>query len=174
MSDEMRCPDCGGVVGGTNTPGAKTCTCFAHAPGATAVADAPISAPPTADEKTATRGGSSGKKLCRSCGKNLSGHKRFRTSKGYLCAECDADERANAPTLIPCFECKRRVKASALVAYRGNQVCKRCYIDHRDNDRVKVDKVELTKHDGYAKKQVIVLGVVALVLGVVILISLLK
>src|SRR5437868_4615709 len=91
----IHCPDCGGVVGATSASDAgPPCTCFGAAgevtsarglespggdnglnhldPSGTHVLESPQAA----------------QKVCWKCGRDLTGHRRFKDSFGYWCIDC--------------------------------------------------------------------------------------
>src|SRR5436309_2393163 len=71
MAGELLCPDCGGVVGATETTEAgPPCTCFTSSSSDTAV-----DMPSPAGEKQEA-------KICVLCGKDVTGHRRLKDSRG--------------------------------------------------------------------------------------------
>src|SRR4051812_28884030 len=102
MSEELICPDCGGLIGGEPGSGRQVCRCFE--PRKTVVA-APVQSEPMV--ASGPEPSTIGEKICRSCGKDLKGHRRLKDSRGYICVKCaEAENAANDdPTLIPCPEC---------------------------------------------------------------------
>lgn len=155
--DELVCPDCGGKIGAQPGDGHKPCRCFIEMKPKSA--PAPIAAPVDHPAPDAA------KKLCRVCGKDLTGKPRLKDDKGYLCRSC-ADEVDEAEAdLMKCPECERRLKSEAFVNYRGTMICRKCNAFHQENDKLKVGKVDLKHHDEHAKKSIkpllILLGVLA-------------
>src|ERR1700722_18346956 len=70
MANEMICPDCGGVVGASETTAAgPPCTCFTNPAATETAVDVP----------------SPKEKICALCGKDVSGHRRVKDSRGYIC-----------------------------------------------------------------------------------------
>jgi DNA-directed RNA polymerase subunit RPC12/RpoP len=107
------CPDCGGVIGAkTASEHGQPCTCYQTA------TSAPAGKATTAD---------SSKKICVSCGKDVTHAKRAKDSLGYWCLECDAkDKLRQKPSGTPCPGCGRLVKDSALVEVDGRRICVLC------------------------------------------------
>ncbi|MFT3785263.1 MAG: hypothetical protein QM770_03740 [Tepidisphaeraceae bacterium] len=163
--DEMICPDCGGKIGGTGADGYKPCKCFAAAKPKT-VDEIPLA--PSAPEMNEA------KKVCRVCGKDLTGRSRLKDDRGYLCKPCADKEDEKEADLIKCPECERRLKPDAFVTYRGTMICRKCNAYHMEHDKVKVGKVELTHHAEHEKQKIKTLLILLGVLGVLILIGLAK
>jgi uncharacterized protein YbaR (Trm112 family) len=160
--DEMVCPECGGSLAG----GDKPCRCFA----ASKKPAAPDSPPPEPVPGP-------GAKLCRVCGKDLTGRSRMKDADGYLCKPCadvlDAAEQGD-PDAMKCPECKRRLKPAAFVEYRGTLICKRCKMHHDETDGLKVAKVELTQHREHDKQKLIRMGILIGVLMLLAIMSLIR
>jgi hypothetical protein len=173
--DELTCPDCGGYLPGAADvpPGMRSCTCFKPSPPSKRrLPDEPdpIDMTPLPDHAAPRV---DGKKLCRVCGKDLTGRSRLKDDKGYICKKCsDAEFAADDERerdLIPCPECHRKLKAAAFTEYRGTLICRRCHVDHMENDKLKVAKLgELSAHKEADKRFVLTLSIVA---GVVALLG---
>jgi DNA-directed RNA polymerase subunit RPC12/RpoP len=105
------CPDCGGVVGATTaSEKGPPCTCYKTVTTAK---------PAKPDEPS--------RKICVSCGKDVTHEKRAKDSLGYWCYEChEKDKLRQKPTGTRCPECGRLVKDSALVDVEGKRVCVLC------------------------------------------------
>jgi DNA-directed RNA polymerase subunit RPC12/RpoP len=105
------CPDCGGVIGATAaSEHGKPCTCYKSV----STAKATTTAEPV-------------RKICVSCGKDVTHEKRAKDSLGYWCMECHAKDKARQkPIGTPCPECGRLVKDSALVEVEGKRICVLC------------------------------------------------
>jgi DNA-directed RNA polymerase subunit RPC12/RpoP len=111
MSDNLViCPECGGVVGATAaSEHGQPCSCYKTVT--------------TAKHEAAD----SVKKICVSCGKDVTHEKRAKDSLGYWCYECHTRDKARQkPTGTPCPGCGRLVKDSALVEVNGRRVCVLC------------------------------------------------
>src|SRR5580704_6267025 len=115
MANEMICPDCGGVVGASETTDAgPPCTCFTN---------------PAAKETTIDFP-SPQEKICALCGKDVTGHRRVKDSRGYICYECAKDEqRRERGDRVPCPVCGRPVKESALMEYDTIKMCPQCHAE---------------------------------------------
>src|SRR6266436_5989471 len=107
MAGELMCPECGGVVGETEvTDAGPPCTCFSSNSSDTAV-DMPSPA-----------GAASQPKICVLCGKDVSGHRRLKDSRGYVCYNCAKEEqRQERGGRVRCRSCGRLVKEEALNDY---------------------------------------------------------
>ena len=108
------------------------------------------------------------KKVCRSCGKDLRGHRRFKDSKGYLCATCEAEDRVRR---IACAECGKPVPPEQLRPWGPISICNRCFIDHENDPKARVRKKISTKNFELAEKQniLIMAGVAAVLLAIIAL-----
>lgn len=182
--DELTCPECGGQIGGAGGNGLKPCQCFVEKPKPKRRAPLPDDPDPIDMVPLAPADGDAkpkpppvtadGKKLCRVCGKDLTGRTRMKDSQGYICKACsDAEYAAEADAerdAMECPECHRKLKPEAFVEYRGSLICKRCRADHLETDKLKVGKVELVKHAEVEKQSVVRWAIVA---GVLLLIGLL-
>jgi len=120
MSSQLICPDCGGVIGGTAEESGGTCTCWSNksqTSGDTVIEKAPA---PQA-------------KICCQCGKDLSGKKRLRDSRGYWCYACHKlDQEATKPKGEKCADCGRVVPATALGDFEGRKICGACRNDRKE------------------------------------------
>jgi hypothetical protein len=182
MSTELICPDCGGVIGADGSDASRACTCFAtssaaadYAP-ATAVAPAPIEIAPAEDASSDTvveRVEESPKaKVCCQCGKDLTGHRRLRDSRGYWCYACHKlDKEANKPKGVACAGCGRIVPEAALGDYEGQQMCGPCRAERKDlaEEQRRLSPVKTTAHDDMAKKRLLWMFAVIGVLLIIIL-----
>lgn len=107
-------------------------------------------------------------KICRVCGKNLKGHRRYKDERGYICVSCDRDERARR---IPCAECGKPVPPEALRPWGPIAICARCWADHESDPKLRIKrKVSSRPWEELEKKTVLA---IAAVVGVVLLILLL-
>jgi hypothetical protein len=170
-SDSMYCPECGGLIGGTETTDeGRPCTCFKG------VSTASAPAPPASGGDTSVMGQQvvAKAKVCCKCGKDLTKKKRLRDSLGYWCVDCHkADEAANAPKGVRCADCGRTVAEGAITDYDGIRICGKCLEDRkalakRERKFGKVDDRVYKEHD--KKKLYLFLGI----LGVLVLLTLLR
>jgi hypothetical protein len=76
-------------------------------------------------------------KVCRVCGKNLKGHRRFKDEKGYICRDCDREERLRR---IPCAECGKPVPPEALRPWGPISICTRCWADHESDPKLRIKR----------------------------------
>ncbi len=167
LFDQLTCPDCGGHIGENGPPGSKPCSCFTPAPRR----PRPVMDEPDPQDMLPNQAGAPAK-VCRFCGKDLTGRSRLKDELGYVCKKCSdedfAEQDEREKDLIKCPECERKLKPGAFLEYRGTLICRRCHAHHLENDRLKVGKVKLTKHKEHDKKSVkvlaIIFGVLALVL----------
>ena len=164
--DAVVCPDCGGVIGGSDGGGRRACTCVLAGAGASKHDTVRIEVPLPADVNEK-------KKLCIVCGKDVAGHRRVKDSRGYMCYQCARDEMdAEKEGTVRCAECGRRVKPAGLVEYGGIKICKKCFNDHKETKRKAVRKVATRHYELHEKKTLMALAVVAGILGLFVLYSL--
>jgi uncharacterized protein YbaR (Trm112 family) len=169
--DDLLCPECGGRIGGGD--GHRPCTCFKQASASTRPRPGGSDETPPYDHgpQASARPGTSGRaaqKLCRVCGKDLTGKPRLRDKQGYLCKACsDAEDDKSAQTLT-CPECHRKLRIAGFIDYRGTLICKSCHSHHQETDKVKVARVDTSYHDREEKQKLyrllILLGVISLFL----------
>jgi predicted Zn-ribbon and HTH transcriptional regulator len=171
MVGGMLCPDCGGVVGATETTeDGDPCRCFAgkgqsstdshDGPGDTHVDSHTAPSVPVA-------------KICRICGKDVTGRKRVKSHVGYACYECDKEEekRLNYGR-VRCQACGHLVKEENLQLYEAKRICPTCH-----TEKVEAKKQQLARmgfkgaRTRYESKQIMVLLAILAVLGVVIYIG---
>ena len=164
MVGELHCPDCGGIVGATETTEeGDPCRCFVDQSAAveSEVGDRPVEPPPVL-------------KICRICGKDVSHSKRVRSPVGYACYDCDKEEerRLNYGR-VRCGACGHLTREESLTDYEGTNICPNCL-----TERTELKKQQLARmgfkgaRRRYETKQVFQLVAVLVVLGVVILIGL--
>jgi hypothetical protein len=181
MTGVIHCPDCGGVVGATKTTDAgHPCTCFKHDR---------VGADDDNGDNDGNNGGApnegtqvmepprEGQKVCWKCGKDLTGHRRFRDSYGYWCKDCHrADKRVQTEEEeqgnVKCAACGRLVRSDTLSAYEGELICSRCLRERREIKKAGSKRFRAVSDKAYRKTEylrlAILLGVVAL-LGLIIL-----
>ena len=111
-------------------------------------------------------------KVCRVCGKNLRGHRRYKDEKGYICPDCDRLERAKR---IACAECGKPVPPESLKPWGPISICTRCWADHESDPKMRIKRrVSSRPWEEMEKKTVLIIsGVVAVVLLILFLISML-
>ncbi|MEL7239944.1 MAG: hypothetical protein AAGK78_13895 [Planctomycetota bacterium] len=109
------------------------------------------------------------KKICRLCGKDLRGHKRYKDKDGYLCKDCNKEDLAQR---IPCAECGAPTLPHALHPWGPISICSACKNDHENDPNKKFRrKVSTKKHETHELKKVIVIGAIVAGLGAVVLLS---
>jgi hypothetical protein len=135
MIGELLCPDCGGVVGATETTEAgPPCRCFVKDPADQDRAGDTVSdsAPPV-DAPVV--------KLCRICGKDVAGQKRVRDHLGYYCVECAKEQELKEHQgRVRCRVCGHLVKPESLTPYEGTKMCPRCH-----NERIEAKKQQIKR-----------------------------
>lgn len=181
MAVDLICPDCGGVIGATeiDSEGRAPCTCVreTESPSSRDSSSDTVSIPAQREaERSSTIQAEepSPAKLCIRCGKDVTGHRRVKDSRGYMCYACSKEEMQEEKAgTIPCGACKRRVKEAGLYEYKGRRICKICLDHEKEIDR-KNRKVS-TKHlDEHEKRNVMILGAVFAVLALIILTQLIR
>jgi DNA-directed RNA polymerase subunit RPC12/RpoP len=134
MIGELLCPDCGGVVGATETTEAgPPCRCFVKDPADQAKPDETVSdaAPP---EVTPA-------KVCRVCGKDVTGQKRVRDHLGYFCYECAKEQELKEHQgRVRCQVCGKLVKPESLTPYEGTKMCPACH-----HERIEAKKMQIKR-----------------------------
>lgn len=189
VNDELICPDCGGHLG--DAEGFRPCSCNKPSrprPRPIPMVDGSVGS--DARGPAPHLHGAPGAKLCRVCGKDLTGKPRLRDDLGYICKHCsDLEDQGKIPKpqreaqpdaspkpakdplsdekLMRCPECNRKLKPLGFLPYRGQLICKSCHAHHMEHDALKVDKVSLKHHDEHEKKKVKQLAILA---GVILLI----
>ena len=167
MSEDLICPDCGGVIGGEPGQGRRVCDCFAERK-SVALEPRPTVQPEFAEDPSST-----GEKVCRTCGKNLKGHRRFKDSRGYQCAQCALSEQHQdvQANLVPCTECGRKLKIDGITTYEDRVMCKRCASEKRELSKFKPPIAGIVVKEKEAEKAT--LRNLLIVAGVLLLIMLL-
>jgi hypothetical protein len=182
MSVDVICPECGGVIGGVgyDAQGRGPCTCFDDRPtkkskvekadSSDTVSIPSIPAPVTTTmSPQRVDANEAPEKLCIVCGKNVSGHRRIKDSRGYLCLDCAKAEMAQEKAgTVPCAECGRRIKEGGLVMYSGIKICRRCYVEHKESKKVLVRKVATKNFDAHERRTVLIWAILFLILGSIV------
>lgn len=182
VKDVVFCPDCGGVIGATQTDEfGHPCTCFV---GARKPATTPVEPPADIEPSPTDPGGADAgdepgdgqpQKLCVLCGKNVAGHRRVKDSRGYLCLDCHRTEQARQkPQGVKCPRCGRVVKAESVGEFDGARMCQRCLREAREVRRPgskRFRKIDDRHFQEKSKTQLFVLIGIAGVLALIILIS---
>ena len=117
-------------------------------------------------------------KRCVLCDKNVSGHRRLKDSRGYICLDCAKREQSEGkPKGVKCPKCFRVVKRESLGKFDGRLMCQRCLREAREVTKPgskRFRKIDGKHFEEHSKTQLYVLGGVAVVLAIVILIGWLK
>jgi len=152
---------------GPPEPGVASCTCFnASSPDLDETGFAQPSPEPTIEQQLDdTHPVETLSKLCFKCGADVAGKKRYKDSRGYMCADCNrAEIEAEKAGTTPCAECGRRVKDAGLVEFRGSRICKLCLAELRDADKKKIKIVSGKNFEAQDKRNLKILIVIALIL----------
>lgn len=185
MAVDLICPDCGGVIGATgiDSSGRGPCTCFKEEAVTTRTeSGSPVERDDPSDtvslpsqQQPAEQAGTAAlPKLCITCGKNVTGHRRVKDSRGYMCYDCAKKEvKAEKEGTVPCGECGRRMKEAGLLFYKGKKICRSCY-DHNKEIDQKNRKVATKEIDEYEKRNVIILAIIFGILGLIVIWQTLK
>ena len=163
MSEIVRCPECGGIVGATEaTDEGQPCTCFAP-PSSGDTDTTEISAPVTAQ------------KFCCVCGTDLSGKKRFKDSRGYWCPECaEQDRQSKEEKGTPCQQCGRKVPEQSMTSVDGKMLCTRCVREQRQlraPGNKKYRKIDDSTFKESEKKNMLIMAVVLVILLILMIIA---
>jgi DNA-directed RNA polymerase subunit RPC12/RpoP len=153
VTEELICPDCGGVVGATETTEAgPPCKCFTAPPVHEAVGDAvdhagnPLGDPTDQSETVADAPSLpveqvAPAKICRICKKDVSGEKRVKDRLGYYCLPCaKEEEKKEHQGRVRCRACGRLVKEENLILYEGTKMCSTCH-----KERIDLQKAEIKR-----------------------------
>ena len=108
-------------------------------------------------------------KVCRLCGKDLRGHKRYKDKDGYLCRECNADDLAQR---IPCAECGTPTLPHALHPWGPISICASCKVDHENDPQKKFRrKVSTKKIESHERNRVLLITAVVLAAGLLLVLG---
>jgi hypothetical protein len=150
MSVDLVCPECGGIIGASGADGKQPCICFRNG---TSKSD-------TVAIESPVRDLNSSQKICISCGRDVTGHRRVKDSRGYMCYNCaKAEQEMDKVGTLPCAECGRRVRPDALLAYGNIKICKRCFNDHKEKKKKSVKKIATRHYELHEKRTLIWLSV---------------
>jgi DNA-directed RNA polymerase subunit RPC12/RpoP len=171
MAEIVRCPDCGGIVGATEaTDDGPPCKCFNQEYRSADTSDA---------------GGDSGGtdvmpaagavKVCRVCGKDLTGKKRLKDRLGYWCPECaEEDKKRNVEHGTACAQCGRKVPEKSMTSVDGKLMCSRCFREQRqlrEPGNKKFRAISDNAYKEHEKRNMIVMAVVLAILLVLMYIA---
>lgn len=181
------CPDCGGVVGATEASAqGLPCKCFDTAPKkekvvipkSILIAEEKLRGNEEDVAEPSPVEAAPGEKVCHQCGKVVSGHRRLKDSRGYICLDCAKKEhKEKKPQGVKCPKCFRVVKPETIATFKEERMCQRCLREAQDMARPgskRFRKIDDKHFEQQSKTQLYVLIGVALVLGIIIVVSLLK
>jgi hypothetical protein len=177
MSNDLICPECGGVIGGDSSDRGHACTCFANQ--ATARVEVEVKPPeePGSSGDTFVDKPAAPAKACCQCGKDVTGKKRFHDSRGYWCEECHkADKAAHAPKGVKCAGCGRVVAEAGLFDYDGERICGSCRSERQREarERRRLSPVKTSAHHEMDKRRLLWLLAIVAVLVLIIILRQLK
>jgi DNA-directed RNA polymerase subunit RPC12/RpoP len=168
MVGELLCPDCGGVVGATETTEAgPPCKCFADQPATSTDGDDSNRAEsePIVDIPKP--------KICRMCGKDVAGHRRVKDSAGYMCIDCaKAEEKRELGDRVKCGVCGHLVKDSTIKEYEGTRMCSKCYQERMDLKKQQIKRIGV--HNARVRTELSQVGKLMVAGGVLLVIILLS
>jgi DNA-directed RNA polymerase subunit RPC12/RpoP len=171
LDTKLTCPDCGGALGPAE-PGVAPCTCFQSRTLAEDEASFNNAEQHGADTLNDTQHVETLSKSCFKCGANVAGKKRYKDSRGYMCADCNkAEIAAEKAGTTKCPECGRRLKETGLVEFRGQRMCKFCMNELRDADKKKIKVISGKNYDNQDRKTLKILIVIMILLALVIVYS---
>ena len=108
-------------------------------------------------------------KVCRMCGTDLKGHRRYKDSRGYLCKDCN---KLDQVARLPCADCGKPTLPEGLRPWGTESLCARCYAEREaDPSAKRMKKVSHAKFELHEKQGVIA---VAAVLGFLMLLIVLN
>jgi hypothetical protein len=179
MAVDLICPDCGGIIGGgVDADGRGPCTCARNismngGPRDDSSDTVSIPAQPKTESGdnllTGSAAPAESAKRCIKCGKDVTGHRRVKDSRGYMCYACaKAEIHEEKAGTIPCATCKRRIKEAGLVEYKGRRICKICLDHEKEVDR-RNKKVATEAIDEHEKRNVIILAIIFGVLAIIVI-----
>jgi DNA-directed RNA polymerase subunit RPC12/RpoP len=162
MVGEILCPDCGGVVGATETTeDGDPCRCFVGKPADDTQVDAPTPEPVAPADRP---------KICRVCGKDVSGQKRAKDHTGYYCYDCHkAEEKRENYGRVRCQVCGHLVKEESLADYEGTRMCPTCLGERTELKKQQIQRLGFVgARNRNELRQIYVLLIILAVLAVII------
>ena len=107
-----------------------------------------------------------GEKPCVSCGKDLRGHRRYKTPRGYLCHACEKLDRTRR---LPCAECGKPTLPENLRPWGTVSICPACHADHEaDPTKRRLKKVSTRRFEAEDVQKTIVIAIVVVALLLVV------
>ena len=173
MATKLICPDCGGVLGPAE-PGEAVCACFKNSNSTLEESSGP--GKPTPEETLSdTDPVETVSKFCFKCGADVVGKKRYKDSRGYICADCNrAEIEAEKAGTALCGECGRRVKVGALSDFHGKNVCRLCLAELRDTDKKKIRVISGKGFEAQDRRTLKILIVVMIILAIFMVVGYFK
>lgn len=114
-------------------------------------------------------------KFCFKCGADVAGKKRYKDSRGYICADCNrAEVESEKAGTTPCAECGRRVKDGGLVEFRGARICKLCLAELRDADKKKIKVISGKSFEAQDRRTLKILIVIMIILAIFMVVGFFK
>ena len=167
MPTDLICPECGGVIGATKrTEAGPPCTCIkieTFSPSSDTVDESPA-----ADEARSAK-----PKTCCKCGRDLTGHRRFKDSVGYWCKDCHRVDKARTKAgEAKCAECGHPKPINSLQEYEGRRICVACKRELVERHKREVNKMYSKRvHHEHEKGRLLVLAAIVVVLVLIILLK---
>jgi hypothetical protein len=153
MIGELVCPDCGGVVGATETTEAGApCRCFSGSSSSSASVSGTLSGTSVSRYADPSGGDDASAhdvlppppplKVCRICGTDLNGHRRFKDGQGYTCPPCYEEEQKRLNYgRVPCPVCGHLTKEEKLTDYEGRKMCPKCHDERTTLRRTEIKRM---------------------------------
>lgn len=160
------CPVCGGYLSARPAHG-KPCSCPPRIEPFNPSSD-------TVDDDTVSISApSDGIKRCCQCGKDLTGHRRFKDSVGYWCKDCHRKDKAQHKAAESrCPDCGRMIKITALTVYKDRSLCLTCVKEARLVDQKKRNQeLAAEAHTAHERRNLYILIAIFAVLLIFIALS---
>jgi hypothetical protein len=164
MATEVLCPECGGVIGGRYDLDSGTYPCRCDQ----ATVDEHLGEIATATATEIEARAAATPKVCVNCGKDLTGHTRFKDSIGYWCKDCHKADKA-ATDGVRCADCSRKFPEEKLIEFEGKKRCLSC---EKERQKKVLEKLRReAKEVRYDKKEFETIKWLAIATGVLIFIA---
>jgi len=163
------CPTCGGLIGATTaTSAGYPCTCF-DSSADTVDEPADLLLSPASPAKAKSPSGTV--KRCHKCGKDISGHRRFKDSLGYWCKDCHRlDKAQNTVAEARCPDCGRMRPLDKLYMHDDHQICASCLkVRKSEADRAAHRAIAEQAHKSHERRGLYILLIVAGLLVLIVL-----
>jgi hypothetical protein len=128
--------------------------------------DTAVDMPSPAGEKAAAP------KLCVVCGKDVTGHRRLKDSRGYICYHCaKAEQKRERGGRVRCRECGKLVPEEALNDYQGLKICNKCHAERLKLQKAEIKRIGIAStHERHEKKNLyVLLGIAGFLLLIIVL-----